>query len=338
MFKIENKKIGGKNPTFIIAEIGINHKGSLSLCKKLVIKAKKAGADAVKLQIVSPLYSYCKNTFSYKIFKKNNLTFENLLKIKKFCKKKKIILFGTPGDFKSLEMIKKLKFPAIKISSGLVNNYPLIAEAAKTKLPIIISTGMAYLNEIKDAIKTIKRNRNKKYAILKCTSLYPAPPSEINLKVIKNLISKFNNIPIGYSDHANNHDACLGAVSLGAKIIEKHITLDKNLKVPDQKVSIDPNEFKQMVKSIRNIESLLGNENIKPTKKEIKNRGIYHRSVMSVRDIKMGEILSLNNISLKRSKGNKLGLKPKDFFKAIGKKIKNKIKIDSVITKENTKI
>jgi len=338
MFKIENKIVGRENPTFIIAEIGINHKGSLSLCKKLVSEAKKAGADAVKLQIVDPLYSYCKNTSSYKIFKKNNLTYENLLKIKKFCKKKKIILFATPGDFKSLGVIKKLKFPAIKISSGLITNYPLIAEAAKTKLPIIISTGMTYLDEIEKAVKIIKKNRNKNYAILKCTSLYPSPSSEINLKAIKNLSSKFDNVPIGYSDHTKNYDACLGAVSLGAKLIEKHITLDKKIIVPDQKVSADPKEFRQMVKSIRNIERLLGKKDISPSKKEIKNRNIYRRSIMSVRDIKKGETLDLKNISLKRSKGLKFGLPPDDFFKVIGKKIKKTIKIDNAITKEYIKV
>lgn len=337
MFKIKNKKIGVNSPVFIIAEIGVNHNGSIKLCKRLISAAKNSGADAVKIQIINPNYSYCKNTLSYKIFKKNILNFEELREIKNYCSKNKIILFATPGDFKSLKIVKKLKFPAIKISSGLLTNYPLLAEASKINLPIIISTGMAYLREIKQAIKVIKKNRNNNYAILKCTSLYPSSSADINLNSIKNLKLSFPKALIGYSDHTVGNDACLSAVALGAKLIEKHITLNKKLKVPDQKVSADPTQFKSMVKSIRNIEQLLGKQNIFPSKKEIKNRKFYHRSIMSVKKIKKNEILSLENISLKRSNGKVFGLLPKFFFKLIGKKIKKNINEDSAITLKHMK-
>tara|TARA_B110000211_G_scaffold234801_1_gene306387 strand:- start:14829 stop:15839 length:1011 start_codon:yes stop_codon:yes gene_type:complete len=335
MFKIDNLIIG-KLRTFIIAEIGINHLGSLHNCKKLINQAKKSGADAVKLQISDPEYSYNKDTVSYKIFKKNRLSFEKLKKIKSYARKKKIILFATPGDFKSLEIIKRLNFPAIKISSGLMTNEALVSEIAKIKKPVIFSTGMAYMSEIKKIISILKRNKNKYFAILKCTSLYPCPPNFVNLISINNLKNKFPKIPIGFSDHTKSIDACIAAVALGAKIIEKHITLNKNFKVPDQKVSCDPKEFKLMVKKIRYIEQTIGKENIFPTKEEIKKRNLYHRSIITVKKISIGEKFDKNNIALKRSTGKKKGLHPKYFFKILGKKSKKNININTNLLKKHT--
>ena len=333
MFKIKNQIVGGSK-VFIIAEIGINHNGNLNLCKKLISAAKKSGADAVKLQIIDPDSSYNKNTPSYKIFKKNILSFKQLVEIKNFAKIKKIILFATPGDFKSLEIIKKLKFPAIKISSGLITNEALLIEAAKTNLPIILSTGMAYLSEIKKASQILKKYKNKKYSILKCTSLYPSPASKVNLNSIITLGELFN-VPIGFSDHTKNNDACIASVSLGAKIIEKHFTLDKRLKVPDQKISADPNQFSKLVKSIRNIEKLLGNKDIFPSKEEIKKRKINHRTIISIKKIKKDEIFTIKNIALKRSLNSNSGLHPRYFFKIIGKKNKHPIRKDTKISKKN---
>ncbi len=336
MFKIQNRKIGGSK-VFIIAEIGINHLGSLTLCKKLIYKAKLSGADSVKLQISNPEYSYDKNTNSYKIFKKNQLTFDNLKKIKNYCKKLKIIIFATPGDFQSLNLIKKLNFPAIKISSGLMNNEALIFEIAKYKKPVIFSTGMAYLKEIKRTVSILKNFKNSNFAILRCTSIYPCSPKYLNLNSIKSLQKNFPKIPIGYSDHTTGIDACIAAVALGAKVIEKHITLKSNLKVPDKKVSIDPTKFKSLVERIRYIEKTLGNENIFPNKLELKKRGLYHRSLITVKKILKGQTFSLENIALKRSKGISKGLHPKFFFKIIGKKSIKNFKSGEKIIKSNFK-
>ena len=333
MFKINQHVIGGLK-TFIIAEIGINHNGSINLCKKLIYQAKKSGADAVKLQISNPEYSYNRNTLSYKIFKKNFLDFKSLKKIKSYAQKIKITLFATPGDFQSLDIIKKLNFPAIKISSGLLTNEALICEIAKLKKPLILSTGMAYLNEIKKAILILKKNKFKSYALLKCTSLYPCKPNLVNLKSIKNLKQIFQKTPIGYSDHTLGIDTCVAAVALGAKIIEKHITLDKNLKVPDQKVSCDPKEFKKMVKKIRYTEKIIGEEYVFPTREEIKKRSLYHRSIIVVKRILKGQNFSKNNIALKRSVGFKKGLHPKYFFKVLGKKSKKNLKNGTPLKKE----
>ena len=178
-------------------------------------------------------------------------------------------MFATPGDFQSLETIKKLNFPVIKLSSGLLTNEALIVEICKLKKPIIFSTGLAFMNEI-NKISSILNRFKIKHGILKCTSLYPCPENSINLKSIKTLRKKFPKATIGYSDHTKGIDACVAAVSFGAKIIEKHITIKNSLKVPDQKVSCDPSQFKSLVKKIRYIEKITGDENSFPSQAEIK--------------------------------------------------------------------
>jgi len=334
MFKINNQIIGGSK-VYIIAEIGINHQGSIKLCKKLIDKAKSSKADAIKLQISDPEFSYNKDTISYKIFKKNNLNFESLKKIKSYAIKKKITLFATPGDFQSLELVKNLNFPAIKISSGLLTNDALISEIAKLKKPLILSTGMAYMKEIKRAVKILKKQKLKNYVLLKCTSLYPCKPKFVNLNSLKSLKEKFPKNSIGFSDHTTGIESCVAAAALGAKVIEKHLTLNKNLKVPDQKVSCDPAEFKIMVKKIRYIEKIVGKENIFPTKQEIERRRHYHRSIIAVKKILKGENFSKDNIALKRSIGQKKGLHPKFFFKILRKKSKTNLINGSLISKRH---
>ena len=333
MFKIENHIIGGAK-VFIIAEIGINHQGNLKKCKKLIDAAKKSGADAVKLQICNPNFSYNRNTLSYKIFKKNFLNFQQLKTIKRYAAKKKITIFATPGDFQSLETIKKLNFPAIKLSSGLLTNEALIVEICKLKKPMIFSTGLAFMHEIKK-ISSILNKFKIKHGILKCTSLYPCPENSINLKSIKTLRKKFPKATIGYSDHTKDIDACVAAVSFGAKIIEKHITIKNSLKVPDQKVSCDPSQFKILVKKIRYIEKITGDENSFPCQAEIKRRENYHRSIISVKNILKDEFFNKNNIALKRSREKIKGLHPKFFFKILGKKAKKNISKDTRITRNH---
>ena len=332
LFKIKKRKIGKNSPVFIIAEIGLNHNGSLSLCKKLISKAKECGADAVKLQISDPKYSYNTDTKSYKIFKKNTLPFKDLRKLTFYAKRKKIILFATPGDFKSLEICKKLKFPAIKISSGLLTNEPLISRCAATKLPLILSTGMAFESEIKKAISIIKKNKNSKYAILKCTSLYPASSELINLSSILTFRNKFK-VPIGYSDHTLDNLACIGAVALGAKIIEKHFSINKKFKGADHKISAEPKQFKSLVKDIRIMEKLIGIKKIFPSDNEIKNRSLMYRSIITIDKIKKGEKFTSENLGLKRSKGKKMGLNPSYFNTIIGKKSKKDLKKNTMIQK-----
>lgn len=328
-FKIKNFTIGKKR-TFIIAEIGVNHNGNLKYAKKLIQAAKKSGADAAKLQIINPVESYAKNTKSYKIFNKNLLKFDELKILSKYAKDQKILLFATPGDFSSLRIIKKLNFPAIKISSGLMNNIPLIRKCAKMKLPIIISTGFAEYEEIREALKNITKY-HKKLAVLKCTSLYPAPLTSLNLNSIKKL--KNLGAVVGYSDHSLGELSCLVAVSLGAKVIEKHFTLNKKLKGADHKISMIPKEFLSMVKKIRKIEDSLGGENIFPTKKEYKTRKFFRRTLVSKRLIIKGKKLKFDDLNFQRTNLKGKRLNPNDYSKLIGKKAKKNISPNKLILK-----
>ena len=217
-------------------------------------EAFKAGADAVKFQIVDPDLSYEEKSISYKLFKKSLLKaneYENLLK--KFIHKGDI--FATPGDLKSLDLCEKLNINFYKISSGLLTNLPLIKEIKKTGKSIMLSTGMASIEEIKTVVKNIQNKRKNNLAILHCVSVYPAAIGETNLNSIRYLNRKFNVIT-GYSDHVLNYKASLLAVAAGAKIIEKHFTLDNKARGFDHKISLDPKEFKNMVTEIRKIEKI----------------------------------------------------------------------------------
>ena len=327
-FKIGNKLIG-KKKVFVIAEIGVNHNGSLPVCKNLIKQAKISGADAVKLQIINAEESYSKSTESYKIFKKNFLNYEEIKKIKIYANKLNIVLFATPGDFSSLSIIKKLNFPAIKISSGLLTNIPLIVEASKLKKPMIISTGFANLREIRETVNKIKKIHNK-IAILRCTSIYPASNENLNLLSILSLKKKFNAI-VGYSDHSLGNLACLTSVSLGAKIIEKHFTLNKKQTGADHRISSTPKEFKLLVDQIRMIEKSLGEKNVFPTKIETKLKKFYHRTIIANRTIFKNQKLNKENISLKRTNKNGKRMHPREYFNIIGKKSKKKINKDEII-------
>ena len=329
-FKIANKKISDNSPAFIIAEIGINHNGSKSKCAKLIYEAYKSGANAVKLQIADPNYSYAKNHPSYKEFKNKDLNDETLKKLINYAKSLGLSLFATPGDFKSLQRVKNLKMPAIKISSGLLSNLPLIKEASKVKVPIIFSTGMSYLKEVHEAVNLCKQKQNK-IAILKCTSIYPSPIKYLNLKGI-NEYKKIFKVPVGYSDHALGIDASINAVGNGAKIIEKHFTLNKLEKGADHKISIEPKEFKEMVEKIRNLESMMGDGILKPTKNEIKSRNNNLRKVVTLMNITKGEKISLNNVSLKRIKTGKKRIKLKNFYKILGKRTSKNLRQEEVLS------
>jgi len=334
-FKIANKKISDNSPAFIIAEIGINHNGSKSKCAKLIYEAYKSGANAVKLQIADPNYSYAKNHPSYKEFKNKDLNDETLKKLINYAKSLGLSLFATPGDFKSLQRVKNLKMPAIKISSGLLSNLPLIKEASKVKVPIIFSTGMSYLKEVHEAVNLCKQ-KQKKIAILKCTSIYPAPIKYLNLKGIEKY-KKIFKVPVGYSDHAIGIDASVNAVACGAKIIEKHFTLNKLAKGADHRISIEPKEFKEMVSKIRNLESMMGDGILRPTKKEEKNRKNNLRKPVTLKKILKGEKISLNNISLKRIKSNQKGIELKNFHKFLGRRVLRDLKKEEVLSVKDLK-
>ena len=333
-FKIGKKYVGKGNKIFIIAEIGVNHEGNFNKCSKLFEEAKLSGADAVKLQTVDVEKNYVQGTASYNEFKNTDFTNEEFYKLSLVAKKLSVSFFTTPGDFESVDKCKKYGSQAIKISSGLITHLPLIEYASKKKLPIIISTGMAYANEIKNAFDSTKNNSS--VALLKCTSLYPAPDYTLNVRGILNL-KKIYYVPIGFSDHTLDDLSSYIAVSSGASIIEKHFTLNKKKKGKDHAISMEPKEFKNMCVNIRRIENILGKNLIEPTKSEKKLRTLRHRTLIANRCIEKNEIFNLENVGFKRTLQNKNGLEPIYFRKILGKKNKKKIKKNQTIKLANIK-
>jgi|TARA_B100000929_G_C15496005_1_gene415997 sialic acid synthase SpsE len=330
--RLGNLKINNNSKTFIIAEIGINHGGSYKNCIKLISAAAKSGADAVKIQLVNRNESYQKGSSSFEIFNKKTFSLTVLKKIKKFCNKKKIIFFATPGDISSLFTLIKLKTPVIKISSGLMNNFPMIDLCIKKKIPIIISTGLATIKDLKDLKKFLNKKKFKNFSILKCTSEYPAQAHNLDLGGIKNLIFFFKCI-VGYSDHYLGHTASLVAVMNGAKIIEKHFTLNKNLKGADHHISLEPKEFKTMVLEIRNLEKVLKYGCARKIDNNIKENRSMLRKLVVIKNIKKGDVINFNNIGFQRLKKKQLSLDPANFFYIKNKKSRVNLKKDTVISK-----
>ncbi len=329
LLRIRNFNIGEGNKTFVIAEIGINHHGNFEKCKKLIKAASKCGADAAKIQLVSVYESYEKKTTSFNEFKDKNFSDDQLRELKKYAEKNNILFFATPGDISSLKRLLKLKFEVIKISSGLSNNFPLIREGIKSKKILIISTGMSNKTDLMELRSFLNKFKFKKVVILKCVSNYPTLQDDVNLNSIL-FLKRIFNLNVGYSDHTLGDIAVLSAVSLGACVIEKHFTLNKRLKGADHKISMEPKEFKDLIKKIRTIERIKGKQDKIISKDLLNSRWKNFRYLVSKNDIRKGEKFSLKNIIFKRQKKT-AGLLPKVFFKIEGKKAKTKIKKNRLI-------
>jgi len=302
-FKIFDRVINKNSPTLIIAEIGINHMGDEDLCKEMILSALDSGADCVKLQTINEEESYLPNTESYKVFKGTQLSLQAIKKLKNIAEDNNGFLFSTPGDISSLRLLKKANLQAYKVSSGLFTNIPLIQEIIKYNEPIILSTGMAKEEEIERVMSLMKREGITNIALLHCISLYPAPYSSLNLSYISKISEKYNVIT-GYSDHSEGEIACLTAVSMGAKIIEKHFTIDNSIKGADNRTSMEANAFKNMCKNIRNIEKMLYLSDEKPHHKELELRNSRYRMLVAKRDLQSGEKLTLENVNFMRGSGD----------------------------------
>ncbi len=332
-FKIGKKYIGENKKIFIIAEIGINHGGNFKKCIKMINAAARSGADSVKIQTIDVNESYAPRTASYKEFKFKNFSDKELLKLKRYSESLGVIFFSSPGDIKSLKRLIRIKIPVIKISSGLATNLPLIGEVIRRKIPIIISTGFSDKKDLDDLKKFIDKFNFRKIAILKCTSIYPASSSELDLNSIKFLKEKFN-LPVGYSDHSMGDLATVVAVSCGATIIEKHFTLNKLQKGADHKISLEPKEFINMVNKIRTTEEMLGKKVFRINDEIKKKRNMYLRYLTAKKDIKKGDVLSLDNIGFFRHNRKKSGLEPKYFFHLKSKKSKANFRKNQIISKK----
>lgn len=298
--------------TLIIAEAGVNHNGSISMAKKLIRAAKSSGADIVKFQTanVDSLVSESaamaeyqrRNTGQEKsqkeMLKKLLLKFEDFEDLASYCMEVGIKFLSTPFDIESVRFLDKLQ-DIWKIPSGEITNYPYLVEIGRTKKDVILSTGMSDLHEIHDAVDVLKSNGTKNITLLHCTTEYPAPIEEINLNVMETLRKEFG-CPVGYSDHTQGIEIDLAAVAMGATIIEKHFTLDRNLPGPDHKASLEPDELKAMVSGIRKVELARGTGVKRPTASERKNRDIARKSIVAAKAIKQGEIFTTDNLTTKR--------------------------------------
>ncbi|WP_067843867.1 N-acetylneuraminate synthase [Amphibacillus sediminis] len=325
---------------FVIAEAGVNHNGSLETAKKLVDAAFDAGADSIKFQtfIAKNLAAKEAKKASYQenkaidetqleMLSKLELTFDEFTDLKSYCDNKGIIFLSTGFDKESLDFLHDLDIPIWKIPSGEITNFPYLVQIAKYNKPTILSTGMATIKEIEEAIKVLKESLTNKLTILHCTTEYPTPFDEVNLLAMKELKERFN-FDVGYSDHTVGIEVPTAAVALGATVIEKHFTLDRAMEGPDHRASLEPAELKEMVRSIRNIERALGTGVKKPTSSELKNRDVARKSIVAKRDISVGEVFSKENITVKRP-GN--GLSPMKWNEVIGKESKRYFKEDELI-------
>ena len=332
MIVFNNREIGGENPAYIIAEMGVNHNGRLDVALEMVEEAVKCGVDALKVQIVDADRSYTKNSESYSIFKRVELKIDEWGEIVKLAKKLSLDIFASFSQPKDVRIAEQLALPAIKVSSGNITNFPFLKAVAKTGKPLFLSTGLSYLSEVDEAVRYLEENGNKQIGILQCTSLYPTEHKDVNLLAIKTLQKSFP-YPIGFSDHTLGVSCAIASVALGAKIIEKHFTLDKSMQGPDHKFSATPEELAQMVKSIREVELSMGFSMKRPVADEISLREKLRRSIVVVRNIEKGEILTEDKISIKRS--DEKGLEPRYFEIVLGRKARKNIPKDKPITFES---
>jgi N,N'-diacetyllegionaminate synthase len=332
-----------KNGVFIIAEAGVNHNGSIDIAKKLIDEAKKAGADAVKFQTfkaeklvskIAPKAEYQKKTTSVKesqfeMIKRLELNKNDHIELIKYCKNKKIDFLSSPFDLDSIDLLNSFGLRIFKIPSGEIINLPYLRKIGKLNKEIILSTGMSCLSDIEFSLKILTESGTKrdKITVLHCNTEYPTPYKDVNLNAMITIRNAFK-IEVGYSDHTPGIEIPIAAVALGAKIIEKHFTLDKNMEGPDHKASLGPGELKQMIDSIRNIELALGNGVKVPSESEKPNMLIGRKSIVAKRNIEKGEIFSNNNITVKRPGS---GISPMRWDEIIGKKSPSKFKEDELI-------
>jgi N-acetylneuraminate synthase/N,N'-diacetyllegionaminate synthase len=339
--KVGHKLIGDYQPCFIIAEAGVNHNGDIELAKRLIDVAKDVGVDAVKFQTFkvenlvtrdAPKVNYqIQNTKSnesqYDMLKSLELSEDDFKELYDYAKKKNIIFLSTPFDFESVDLLDELGVPAFKVSSADLTNLPLLEYIAEKGKPILLSTGMGCLGEIEEAIATIKNTGNDDIILLHCVTNYPAKFESLNLRAIQTLKEAFK-LPVGFSDHSLGIYAPIAAVALGAVVIEKHFTLNKNLPGPDHKASLEPKELEEMVKAIRLIEKALGNGIKKPSIEEEKIKKVVRRSIVAKVNIPKGSVITKDMIAIKRPG---MGLPPKYYREIIGKRARRDIKADELI-------
>jgi sialic acid synthase SpsE len=325
IFKIKNLNFESFKKTLVIGEIGSNHNHNFSKTIKLINEAKKAGCDAVKFQLFKADTIIQKKYPGWKILSKLELKETWLKKLKNYTHKKNMLFSVSPFDLESVRVLKKINIDFFKIASTELEDFELIKEVASSRKPIILSTGAARLTEISEAIEILRKKKSN-LALLHTVSIYPPRIDQMNLNMINSLNQAFH-LPIGFSDHSTSFTLPIVAVSLGACIIEKHITLDKKSKGPDHHFSLEPNELKIMVKGIREIEKSMGSK-IKQPVVNVEKKGLARR-IVSLKNMKKEELVERKNLIIKRAKIS--GIHPRDFEKILGLSVKKNIKADDVL-------
>ncbi|MCS7214643.1 MAG: N-acetylneuraminate synthase [Thermodesulfovibrio sp.] len=331
------------NRVFIIAEAGVNHNGSIENAKKLVDIAVEAGADAVKFQTYkaknlvthdADLTEYQRKNLGikksqYDMLRELELSYKDFEKLKLYCDKLKIIFMSTPFDIESARFLRDLGMDIFKIASGEITNYPLLREVGGYGKNVILSSGMSDLGEIEDALDLLIEfgTKRDKITVLHCLSQYPAPYNEVNLLAMQTIKEAFK-IRVGYSDHTPGIEIAIAATAMGAKVIEKHFTVDRNLPGPDHKASLEPDELRKMIEAIRNVEMAMGDGIKRIAKSEIKNITLVRKSIVAKKNIKKGDILNEENITTKRPA---MGINPMRWNEVIGKVAKRDFKEGELI-------
>ncbi len=329
--------------TIIIAEAGVNHNGDFDLAKQMIVAAKEAGVDYVKFQTGIPekviskfaqMAEYQEINIGKKesqldMVRKIMLPKSSFAGLKTYCDEIDIKFMSTPFDLESIDVLNKLDMDYWKIPSGEITNYPYLKKIAQLGEPVILSTGMCEMEDIEAALKVLMDNglSKDKISILHCNTEYPTPFKDVNLLAMNELKARFG-VRIGYSDHTQGIEVPIAAVALGAEIIEKHFTLDRNMEGPDHKASLEPDELKTMVSAIRNIELALGDGHKTVSESERKNIAVARKSIVAAKNIKAGEVFNENNLTVKRP-GN--GISPMDWENVIGKTAKKDFVEDQLI-------
>jgi N-acetylneuraminate synthase len=340
---IAHKTVGKGSPVFIIAEAGCNHNGDSTLAKELVDVAAEAGADAVKFQtfITEEIVTSSAEKADYQkhktgngnetqraMLKKLELSFDSFRELKLHCDHRRILFLSTPYDSKSVDFLHGLDVPAFKIASGDITNLPLLSYVASKGKPIIISTGMSTEEEVEEALRVIQETpQPPAVMLLHCTSAYPARPEDANLRAMNTLYHRFR-VPVGLSDHTLGIEIPLAAVALGARIIEKHFTLDKSSPGPDHSVSLEPHELRRLVQSIRVVKKALGNGIKAPAESEKSIMDSARKSIVAATNIKKGEYFSEHNLTVKRPG---TGMSPTRWNDVLGRRAERNFNADELI-------
>lgn len=340
--KVGKHSIGSGHPCFIIAEAGVNHNGDTALAKRLIDVAQEAGADAVKFQTFkaeelvtkgAEKAEYQKNSTSseesqFDMTKKLELPPEGFRELSIYTKEKGILFLSTPDDRESADLLDELSVPAFKVGSGEITNFPLLKHIARKGKPIILSTGMATLEEVENALGVIREEGTGDIVLLHCVTNYPAKIEDMNLRAMETLRDAFK-LPVGLSDHTLGITIPVAAVALEACVIEKHLTLDKNLPGPDHRASLEPDELRHMIEAIRDTEKAMGNGIKRPTKAEEAIRKLVRRSLVARVNIPQDTVITEEMLAIKRPAN---GLEPKYIEEVIGKKTKRNLEKDTPIT------